>query len=223
MICWIAKRQKSEFIDGRLRQSERAKVAAHLEDCASCASDFEQIGWVRDSLQALPDATAPKPLDTEIRVQASRARQAIVLMRGSRLKQLWTSWMFRLDMLMRPLTIPAAGGLLSSLVLFGALGHMISSSARAVNYDVPVIYADHTYANLVPLELRDSVILTLSLDSNGRITDYAARDRSEWFVGDPSRLQYNNISIPDFPSVLVSPLPVNRDISIRFEPIFFRH
>jgi len=222
MICWKAKRYKSDYVDGRLRASDRARIAAHLRECPGCASDFEQIRSVRDSLQALPDAQSPAALKTAIRVDASHARQAITGMRGSRLKQLWMSWMFRLDLLMRPLTIPATGGLLSSLILFGALAHMISSSTRAVNYDVPVLYADHADANLVPLELRDSVILTLSLDANGRITDYAARDRSEWFIGDPTRLQYHNISIPDFPSVFALPQPINSDISIRFEPIFFR-
>jgi hypothetical protein len=91
-----------------------------------------------------------------------------------------------------------------------------------VSYEVPVFYADRADANLVPLELRSSVVLTLSLDGNGRITDYAVRDGSASFVGDAARLQNTNISLPEFPSVLAVQQPVSSDISISFIPIVFR-
>ena len=123
---------------------------------------------------------------------------------------------------MRPLTIPATGGLLSSVILFAALAFTISTSTRGVTYEVPVLYADRNEANLVPVQLRSSVVLTLSLDGNGRITDYAFRDASASYVGDPMRLQANNILLPDFPSVLVLEHPISRDISIEFTPLIFR-
>jgi hypothetical protein len=134
----------------------------------------------------------------------------------------WNRWRFRLDEIMRPLTIPATGGLLSSVLLFGLLAFTIGTTTRAVSYEVPVMYVDHTDANLVPVELRSSVILTLSLDGNGRITDYAVHDGNASFVGDAARLQYNNISLPAFPSVLAVAQPVNGDVSILFKPIVFR-
>ncbi len=123
---------------------------------------------------------------------------------------------------MRPLTIPATGGLLSSVILFGALAFTIESNTHNVSYEVPVMYADHAAANLVPMELRSSVILTISLDGKGRITDYAVRDASASFVGDASRLQDNNISLPSFPSVLALAQPITGDVSILFRPLVFR-
>jgi hypothetical protein len=123
---------------------------------------------------------------------------------------------------MRPLTIPATGGLLSSLMLFGALAFTISTSTRGVTYEVPVLYADRVDPNLVPLQLRSAVVLNLSVDGTGRITDYAFRDESESFVGDAARLQYRNIALPEFPSVLALAQPTNRDISISFIPMVFR-
>ena len=124
--------------------------------------------------------------------------------------------------MMRPITVPATGGVLSTVVLFSALAFTIGNRTQMVNYEVPVMYADRFGANLVPVQLRSSVLLTLSLDGKGRITDYAVRDGSQDFVGDATRLQSNNISLPDFPSVLAVTQPVNRDISIRFVPIFFQ-
>ena len=74
------------------------------------------------------------------------------------------------------------------------------------------------------MELRssgESVIVTLSTDGLGRITDYAFREGSKSVVGDPSRLQSNNISLPDIPSVMTAQ-PMSSDIRISFIPIVFR-
>ena len=123
---------------------------------------------------------------------------------------------------MRPLTLPAAGGILSSFLLFALLAANIGTATREASYEVPVYYADHMDANLVPMQLRASVVLTLSLNGSGRITDYAFRDDSSSFVGNVGRLQYNPISIPAFPSVLALAHPINEDISIKLTPLFFR-
>jgi hypothetical protein len=159
----------------------------------------------------------------DLRVIASRARQASVETRGSRLLQVWETWRFRVDELMRPLTIPAAGGVLSSLLLFGVLSATIMQSTRAVGYDIPVVYEDRSDANLVPVDVRSPLTLTMSLDDKGRIRDYAVQDASASFAGNASRLSYNTIAMPQFPSVLTFSHPVNSDISILLTPISFRY
>ncbi len=222
MICWIAQRRRGDYVDGRLRGRERLRLEAHVNECASCSLRFEQMRSVRSALTGLPHPTSPRELRTALSVSASQERQAIVNHLGSRLTRIWNQWRFRVDQILRPLTIPATGGLLSSFILFGALAFAIETSGRIVSYEVPVMYADRADANLVPLQLRSSVVLTLSLDGNGRITDYTVRDGSASFVGDATRLQDNNISLPDFPSVLALAQPINRDVSILFRPLVFR-
>jgi Putative zinc-finger len=219
MTCWSVKRRSTDFVDGRLRGSERSRVAAHLAECDSCSQQIEEFASVRSTLGNLPRPLAPAPLRTELLIMASRERR---LLRSTRFERIWNRWKFRLNEIMRPLTIPATGGVLSSLLLFAALAVTISTTTRAVTYEVPVIYADKMDANLVPVELRSSVVLTLSLDGKGRITDYAVRDGSDSFVGDTSRLQYNNIALPEFRTVLAMTQPVSRDISISFTPLLFR-
>ncbi len=98
----------------------------------------------------------------------------------------------------------------------------IGTTSREANYEVPVFYADRMDPNLVPVQLRSSVILTLSLNGSGRITDYAVQDDSSLFVGNVGRLQYSPISVPSFPSVLALAQPINEDISIKLTPLFFR-
>lgn len=222
MICWSAERRMTDYIDGRLRKSERSRLGKHLNECPSCSAHAEQLGSVRTALRELPDPALPDNLKASLRVHASREREAVILSHGSRLNHLWRRWKFRIDEFLRPLTIPATGGLVFSLILFGGLTFTISSSNPRVAYEVPVFYADHLSANLVPLELRSSVMLTFSLDGSGRITDYSVRDSSQSFVGDVARLQANNISLPAFPSVLALAQPINGDVSILFRPMVFR-
>lgn len=222
MNCWSTKRRREDFVDDRLRPSERARIASHIAECQSCAVEFDQARAVRNTLRKLAAPKLPSNLRLALRVKASQERSAVENHRGSRLVRLWEGWLYRIDELMRPLTIPATGGLLSSIILFGALTFTIGSTTASANYEVPVVYADQMEANLVPMQLKTSVLLTLSLDGKGHITDYAFRDKSAAFVGDATRLQYNNIAMPDFPSVLAITSPINRDISIKFVPIVFR-
>jgi hypothetical protein len=98
----------------------------------------------------------------------------------------------------------------------------IGTTTRVVAYEVPVMYdEDHIDANLVPMELSSLVVVTFSTDGNGRITDYAFREGSKSVVGDMARLQSNNISLPNIPSVMTFAQPVSSDIRISFKPIVF--
>jgi hypothetical protein len=184
--------------------------------------EFEHARALRSTLASLPQPKPPAHLRTVLRVRASQQKRIIETHGGSRWLRLWESWLFRLDQIMRPLTLPAAGGILSSFLLFAMLAANIGTTRREANYEVPVYYTDHFDANLVPVQLRSAVILTLSLNGSGRIMDYAVRGDSSSFVGNVGRLQYSPISVPTFPNVLALAQPINEDISIKLTPLFFR-
>lgn len=178
---------------------------------------------IRKQLRGLPRLQSPAGLGTALRVHASRERQAVVETRGSRWQRFWQSWKFRLTDLFDPVTIPATGGFFSSCILFALLAFTISKTTQAVGYEVPLSYGDvHQQANLVPIDLSSSVIVFLSLNPDGRITDYAVRDGADSFVGDANMLQGKNIPIPEFPTVLAVAQPISSDISIHFIPLVFR-
>jgi hypothetical protein len=173
-------------------------------------------------LQELPKAKSPLSLRTRLRVLASQERKLILEADGSRLRLLWNDWKFRMRELMRPVTIPATGGLCSSMVLFGALAFTIGNTTRGVAYEVPVMYTTSVDATLVPVELRSSIVLTMSLDGNGRITDYAFGNDSHSVQGDTATMQHHDISVPDIPSVMALAQPVSSDIRISVTPMSFR-
>ncbi len=224
MTCWNVKRRSTDFVDGRLRKRELSRVESHLRECDVCALHVDQIRSMRSSLEGLQSPSAPVLLRAKLLVLASRERQVLLESNGSRWQRLWNSWRFRLNELMQPFTIPATGGVASSVLLFSALAFTIGTSTRQVGYEVPVMYASRMDANLVPvaLQLESPVVLTLSLDGKGRITDYEVRDGSRAFVGNAARLQYNNIQMPEFPGVLALAHPTIGDIRISFTPIVFR-
>jgi hypothetical protein len=209
-------------VDGRLRKGELPGVESHLAGCTECTHRVHEIRDIRAALHELRPVKAPSELRLRLQVGASRERKALMETSGSRLLRIWNSWAFRLDELMRPITIPATGGLFSSLVLFGALAFTIGTTTHGVTYEVPVMYAERGDANLVPVELRSSVVLTLSVNGNGRIVDYAVLDKTGSFSGDATKLQYNNISVPEIPNALRLAMPTSSDIRISFTPIIFR-
>ncbi len=224
MTCYRVKRQSISYVDGTLRKSDHARIASHLRQCESCAARHEQVTALRSTLKSLPEPKAPSRLDDALRIMASRERKAMQINRGSRFQALWARWKFEFDMMMRPVTIPATGGILSSVVLFGVLSLAISTTSRVVAYEVPVSYLEQINANLVPVELRSrEVVLTMNVDSHGHVHDYEVGDGLASFTGDAANLQFNNnISLPKFPSVLALAQPVTGDVRISFTPLGLR-
>jgi predicted anti-sigma-YlaC factor YlaD len=206
MTCFSTKRQSTAYVDGRLRAREHSRIVAHLSECDSCASYFDQVSSLRSGLRSLPAQVPPESLATRLRVIASREQQAVSQTRGSRLEYFLSKWRFRLRELMR---------------LFSTLTFAISTTTRGVTYEVPVVYEDKTAATLVPVDFRSAIIVTMSLDDKGRIRDYAVHDGHASFAGDPSRLD-SNIAMPQFPGVLTFAHPISGDIRISLTPIVFR-
>jgi anti-sigma factor RsiW len=52
----------SAWLDDELRPEERVAVAAHLDRCAACRADAEQVRWTRSLARSLPVRRAPEEL-----------------------------------------------------------------------------------------------------------------------------------------------------------------
>jgi hypothetical protein len=217
MTCFSAKRKSTAYLDRRLRDRDCVRVQEHLRECDPCTQYFDQIGSVCVGLQRLPHPAAPVGLRTQLLILASREKQALSNSTESRLQRLWENWRFRLNAWMRPLTIPATGGIVSSLLLCATFALAMATGTRSVAYEVPVVYEDHTEANLLPLNMRSSLLLNISLDGRGHIQDYMARNSSSQVTGDAGGLSSHDISLPSFPGPAIG-----GDISILVTPIIYR-
>lgn len=124
---------------------------------------------VRRALTSLPVADAPPELSARLRVIASHERE----------RQLgrftwWERWSLSMNHLLKPLAVPAAGGLLSTALLFGAMVDTLNVQQYLAK-DVPLgIYTQPTVQNLSPFGGSGSdLIVEVTLDAQGRVTDYS--------------------------------------------------
>lgn len=222
MTCFGAKRKSTAYFDTRLRERERARVEDHLRACDPCAGYYEQIRSVRLGLQRLPRPDAPSLLRIRLQILASRERQILTEPSSSRWERAWEAWKFRVNQWMRPLTIPATGGIVSSILLsiVFALSMVTNTRTVAYAYDVPLDYQQQDEssgtATLLPMNLRSSLLLNMRLDGHGHIQNFMARDSSAQITGHGRDLSSHDISLPNFPEPAVG-----GDISILVTPVVY--
>jgi len=170
----------------------------------------------------MPHPAVPAQLQTELKVIASRERAEVLRSHGSRWKVVWERWKFSINELMRPLALPATGGLLSSIALFGLFVLTFGTTAAKSSYDIPLCGVAASEATLVPIELRtQSVTLNMSFDASGRIGDYNIANQSGSY-NSGMQTHLAAITVPEFTTVFAVARPISGDIQIRFVPLALR-
>jgi hypothetical protein len=182
--CHAVSRRAPLFFEGLLPEGERREVEEHLVDCANCAVEVREFRNLKESLGSLPVLRPPVALRTHRRVTASRE----IVRRRTQVSwvSMWNAWQsgvrLRMQMLMRPLAIPTAGGFLSAVVLFGCLPvGMLSpvlADSRGSMIDVPTqLYTEASVKSTSPVSFgADDVVVDLTIDDQGRILDYKIAD-----------------------------------------------
>ncbi len=119
----------------------------HLNVCRECALESERYSELRQKLRSLPKRMPPGGLDHP---SASGCFQGAdgVLGRASP----WSRWRDRVELslrnLMRPLALPAVGGLCSAVFLFSTLVPMFKSAfAMSGSGDIPTMLATEPMLN----------------------------------------------------------------------------
>ncbi|HJR35146.1 MAG TPA: anti-sigma factor, partial [Gemmatimonadales bacterium] len=60
--------QLQDFLDGRLGEPERTRLAEHLAGCARCRRELEALRWVKEqALGGLPSEAVPPALAARLR------------------------------------------------------------------------------------------------------------------------------------------------------------
>lgn len=141
MDCSQVKFVLSSLVDGHVIEAERRAVMAHLEACPECACHHRQLCEVRTAIRALPARRVPPILGFSLRVTASR--EAAKRRRFHGILAACRAWsegfMVRANGLMRPLALPAAGGIASAVLLFSMVMPNFQGLVRAHANDVPTI------------------------------------------------------------------------------------
>ncbi len=119
---------------------------------------------MRAIVRELPRVVSPSRLKTELQVIASRQKTR-------------RNWRDRAALMlhnfMRPLAVPAAGGLLCSLLLFAVLGDSLAYRQDLRNDSPLTLFTQVTMEDPSPFaSLGSDVMVELTIDEHGNVADY---------------------------------------------------
>ncbi len=173
MECGSVKERVSAYLDGAVSADERRSVKRHLNICRECALESERYSRLRENLRSLPKLAPPADLTTRLRVVASKVR-----MESFGGASPWSRWRDRVELslrnLMRPLALPAVGGLCSAIFLFSTLVPMFKSAyAMSGSGDIPTMLSTEPLLKYMgPVDFTDGdAVVDLQLDDQGGIID----------------------------------------------------
>jgi hypothetical protein len=168
-----------DYMAGTLALNDRAMIDEHLGECRECVLHRAEVRSLRAGLKNLPKSLPTKNvsamLRTRLRVIASRERSRQALRRdlAARLADLRSRARLVFDNLLRPVAVPAAGGLLASFLCFGVIVDTLHYHPEWQN-DIPVgLYTQVTIDDVSPFSVNgNDVIVQLTVDQDGKISDF---------------------------------------------------
>jgi anti-sigma factor RsiW len=190
MKCTRVRKNLAGYLDDALigggRVKERAAIREHLEQCGGCREELQRFRKLAVLLSRVPKNVPPADLAVRIKVAAAQAQQSQDW--ASRFRQSREHAGIILDNVLRPLTVPATGGLFSAVLIFALVFQMIvpGITVRAVENDVPinlmrpaelVSLSDYPESwapekHDTELSLPHGLLVDVTVDAQGHMTDY---------------------------------------------------
>lgn len=183
--CSKVRRHLPGYLDDALASGEHAAVRAHLDSCAECRVELQRYQKLSALMSRAEKAAPPADLAVRIRVQIAQARRA-----EPWTARAWSRIAITFENFLAPLAVPATGGLLSALVVFGVVFYslLLGVPLGAVPNDVPInriqparleamapfsgpgVSADSADESFQTGE--HAALVEVVVDANGRAVDY---------------------------------------------------
>jgi len=153
------------YLDGEIAREKFSAVRYHLTDCASCRRRVEEYQEAQAGVQSLGRRRVPPELALRLRVQLSR--------------HLHRDWLSRfhifLDNALKPLLLPASGGVVAAVALFAMLMSMPGSALVSAPEPILGAVTAPRILALAPLSLptgEEDLVLVTHVNSVGKVLDY---------------------------------------------------
>jgi hypothetical protein len=190
MKCSTVKSKLAGYLDDAVespsRSSERSQMREHLESCSVCREELQRYRKLAVLLSRSPRVMPPSDLAVRIKVVAAQAQNS---------QDPRTPWQrFRdraeilLDNVFRPITLPAAGGFVSAMLIFLVVLQVMAPglTVQANPNDVPLnimqpaelVALSDSPGSWAPekhdseLALPHGLLLDVTVDQNGQMLDY---------------------------------------------------
>jgi hypothetical protein len=176
MKCWNVETRLPAYLENAVSQGERSHLRSHVNSCPACAKKLEAQKQVPVALRSLPRLEPPADLAVRLMVMASKERTVDRSPRAS-----FVRWRHNLALsmqnLMKPLALPAAGGLCAALLLFMTLAPAFTRHRSSLE-DVPLCDLTPSTApmlrTMAPIGFTDGdVDVDLKIDPQGHIMNYS--------------------------------------------------
>ena len=156
------------YVEGQLDPARRWLVRRHLLACTACYEDYERSEAVGDLVERVGPREAPA--DLRVQIMSALSRQSV--------RDHWPRWKAAFGDLLRPIAVPAAGGVVSALVLFGILMSGLTASGPGLNTDIPITYfattwvTDPSLRSPSPFGIDENVVVEAFIDGRGGVYDF---------------------------------------------------
>ena len=177
MDCLQVQWMLSAFLDGRIVESERRLLEEHLESCVECGARFADMVAAQTALRAAPVRKVNRQLAFALRSLASReaARRRRQVDFRARVQDFRERVSFWVAGLMKPIALPAAGGLAAAVVLFMAVMTSFQGIISAPQPgDIPTVLATEAQLKSTVLDSApEEISVEVLVDEQGRVIDYS--------------------------------------------------
>jgi hypothetical protein len=159
---------------GRLAEAESQRIAGHLRKCRACERYRIDVHSIETGLKHLPVFRPPSILSVRLKVAASRDRSKRLrhLDFEARWKEFRERAALTFNNLLKPIAVPATGGILASMLCFGMIVNDLHLDPDHGS-DMPIgLYKTAIIDDLSPFSFPGKDLLVqLTIDENGNVTD----------------------------------------------------
>lgn len=171
MKCSEAMRLMWSCLDAAVTPRELASVRRHIGSCAACASHYQSLQQTQNILGTLGRKYPPRDLALRIRVAVS---QELANNQRSRWEMLRVRW----ENLFNVVMVPATGGLVSTIIIFGILISFLMPGQIGNANDVPTTLFTPPQLQSAPFQVAigsghsEPLVVEAYVGADGRIQDY---------------------------------------------------
>ncbi len=182
MKCAEYKRLFSPYLDGHVSGAEMFALQNHMQECASCAREYNETQRALQLIVALNKAKVKAPPDLSLRLRVAISRES----KQARRRR-FEGAMVRLSNALNAFMVPATAGLVSAVLTFGLLlgFFALPQQLQASSSDVPLMLytgpqlLQSVFGSSMGSMGDDSVVIEAYVDANGRVEDYRILSQSE--------------------------------------------
>ncbi|HYL92835.1 MAG TPA: zf-HC2 domain-containing protein [Alphaproteobacteria bacterium] len=168
MNCIEARPLLSSYLDGAVTGSDMHACADHLQQCASCRSEYQSLEETKSVLASLGQKQAPPDLAVKIRVAIAQERTR----NWQRRLQVYA---VQMENSLNAFMLPATAGIVTAVAFVALLIGFFVPPAVNASDDVPSSF--YTPPRLSPsaygnFNLDASIVLETQIDATGRVENY---------------------------------------------------